>query len=96
MNLPKRFRAYDLKGTFIKESDDVSDLELSNDFSGLIEDNVGNKYWFKNGKWHNENGPAIEWAFVGKRFYINGDYVNCTTTQQLKLLVDIMKLKGLL
>ena len=32
----------------------------------------GNKYWYINGKWHREDGPAIEWANGDKCWYING------------------------
>ena len=64
-------------------------------FTGIVEYVGLPKYWQLNGKLHNELRPAQEWS-VTKKFYINGDYINCTTTQQLKFLVDIMKLKGLL
>ena len=32
----------------------------------------GSKFWRKNGVFHREDGPAIEWADGGKQWYING------------------------
>ena len=32
----------------------------------------GNKYWYINGKWHREDGPAVEWANGNKCWYIRG------------------------
>ena len=34
----------------------------------------GSKHWFLNGRYHREDGPAIEWADGTKRWYINGEY----------------------
>ena len=31
----------------------------------------GSKYWYLNGKYHREDGPAIEWANGGKQWYLN-------------------------
>ena len=31
----------------------------------------GSKYWYLNGKYHREDGPAIEWADGGKQWYLN-------------------------
>jgi len=28
--------------------------------NGLEIDEYGNKFWYKNGKWHREDGPAVE------------------------------------
>lgn len=30
-------------------------------FTGIVVDAMDNKYWFKDGKQHKENGPAVEW-----------------------------------
>ena len=35
-------------------------------------DNKGNKEWYLNGKFHREDGPAIERANGSKAWYING------------------------
>ena len=36
-----------------------------------VDDN-GNKEWFLNGKWHREDGPAIEFAVGNKEWHLNG------------------------
>ena len=33
----------------------------------------GNKYWFLNGKFHREDGPACEFASGHKEWWLNGD-----------------------
>ena len=38
----------------------------------LTTDEYGNKFWFKNGKRHREDGPAIEYANGDKFWFING------------------------
>ena len=43
--------------------------------SNMIEyqvDEYGNQYWYLNGKWHSEDGPAVIWADGTKRWYLNG------------------------
>ena len=35
-------------------------------------DGYGTKYWALNGKYHRENGPAIEWTDGSKQWLING------------------------
>ena len=37
-----------------------------------IEIGCGDKYWYKNGKLHREDGPAVEWTDGGKCWYKNG------------------------
>ena len=32
----------------------------------------GNKFWFLNGDWHREDGPAVEWADNSKQWFLNG------------------------
>ena len=36
-------------------------------------DERGNKHWLLNGKWHREDGPAIEFADGTKAWYLNGE-----------------------
>jgi len=36
-------------------------------------DKFGNKEWYLNGKYHREDGPAIEWANGAKSWYLNGE-----------------------
>jgi len=33
---------------------------------------AGDKHWYLNGKFHREDGPAIEWANGDKYWYLNG------------------------
>jgi hypothetical protein len=35
--------------------------------------NNGDKFWYLNGKWHREDGPAIEWANGDKDWYLNDE-----------------------
>lgn len=40
--------------------------------NGLFEHGIGNKYWYLDGKYHREDGPAIERANGNKYWYLNG------------------------
>jgi hypothetical protein len=42
--------------------------------SGLRIDQYGTKYWFKFGKLHREDGPAVEAANGLKSLWLNGRY----------------------
>jgi hypothetical protein len=33
----------------------------------------GTKHWYLNGKYHREDGPAVEWADGAKFWYLNGE-----------------------
>ena len=47
-------------------------INMGNTYSTDI-DNVGNKFWYKNGKLHRDGDlPAIEWANGEKCWYKNG------------------------
>ena len=35
-------------------------------------DSVGNKFWYKDGKFHRDDGPAIEYANGNKYWYKDG------------------------
>ncbi len=37
-----------------------------------IIDQVGNKRWFKDGRLHREDGPAVEYCWGAAEYYING------------------------
>ena len=41
-------------------------------FIGCLIDKYNDKAWVKNGKWHREDGPAIECASGYKAWYQNG------------------------
>jgi len=47
-------------------------LTVGQDFTGVIEGILNDKSWFKNGKRHREDGPAIEWKLGSKEWYIDG------------------------
>jgi len=38
-----------------------------------VQDN-GNKFWYRNGEYHREDGPAIEYADGTKFWILNGEY----------------------
>jgi len=38
----------------------------------IIEDSIGNKYWYLGDNLHREDGPAIEFVNGGKEWWING------------------------
>lgn len=56
-------------------------------------DSEGNKWWCQNGESHRVGGPAYEGVDGTKQWYVDGDQVS---KEQHALLVDTMKLKGLL
>jgi hypothetical protein len=52
--------------------------------NGLIINAYGDKYWYKNDKYHREDGPAVEfvngyksWWINGKRHRENGPALEC-------------------
>ena len=42
--------------------------------NGLIIDPIGDKFWYLHGKYHREDGPAIENANGDKYWYLDGKY----------------------
>ena len=40
--------------------------------NGCVEDEFGNKFWYKNGILHREDGPAVELVNGIKEWYLNG------------------------
>ena len=51
----------------ITESDRIPE-----NFTGIVEWANGAKYWYRNGEWHRESGPACECADGCKFWYLNG------------------------
>jgi hypothetical protein len=45
---------------------------LPNNFTGIVEYSNGDKYWYLNGEYHREDGPAIEYSNGSKEWYLNG------------------------
>jgi len=40
--------------------------------NGLVIDNDGNKYWYKDNLYHREDGPAIEYIDISKKWFLEG------------------------
>ncbi len=49
--------------------------ELPTDFTGIAELTKGAKAWYRNGKLHREDGPAIEEADGSKEWFLNGNFI---------------------
>ena len=45
---------------------------ISVNFTGIVEFSSGTKYWYLNGKLHNDQGPAIVCPDGEKHWYLNG------------------------
>ena len=43
-------------------------------FTGCVLDQDNNKAWYKNEKFHREDGPAIEMTSGDKYWYLNNEY----------------------
>lgn len=81
-------KLYTLDNQFIKRT-----VIFPNNFTGIVINAMGTKQWYFNDRLHRLDGPAIEGFSGGKEWFIYGKQV---TEEQHTLLVDIMKLKGLL
>jgi hypothetical protein len=53
---------------------------IRNNFTGIVEDSDGENFisivlfrYFKNGKYHREDGPTIEWVDGTKFWYLDGN-----------------------
>ena len=46
---------------------------IPENYTGIVEWENGDKYWYKNGNFHREDGPAIERANGSKEWWINGN-----------------------
>ena len=47
--------------------------DLPENFTGIIEFTNGTKYWYKEGKCHREDGPAIEYSNGYKEWYLEDE-----------------------
>ena len=56
----------------------------------------GSKEWYINGKLHRLDGLAVKWHDGTKNWCIDGKIIEGATEKSFKLLIDIMKLKGLI
>ena len=46
--------------------------DIPDDFTGIAIDEAGYKVWCLNGKYHREDGPAVEYADGSKFWYLDG------------------------
>lgn len=44
--------------------------EIPNNFTGIAEWSDGTRQWFKKGKRHREDGPAVEWSNGDKHWFL--------------------------
>jgi hypothetical protein len=66
---------------------DFKSIPLSN--GGIrIEMQNGNQYWFLNGQFHREDGPAIDQK-NNKGWCIHGKRVNCQSQQEFDRLIKL-------
>jgi|JI10StandDraft_1071094.scaffolds.fasta_scaffold1407532_1 hypothetical protein len=43
---------------------------IPKNFTGIAEYPSGTKVWYKEGKYHREDGPAIEWIYGSEEWYL--------------------------
>ncbi len=46
-------------------------FEVPKDYVGIAENGLGTKAWFKNGQWHREDGPAVEYLNGTEKWFAN-------------------------
>ncbi len=49
--------------------------EIPDDYTGIIEWSNGDNWWYKNGKFHREDGPAKIWNNGYKSWYLDSRYI---------------------
>ena len=62
-----RYKLYSIDNRFIEKTD-----VPPYNFTGIIEDYNVTRFWYKNGKKHREDGPAIENSDGTKYWMVNG------------------------
>ena len=67
--------------------------EVPDNFTGIVIDTNGDKFWYLNGKRHRVDGPAIIHANGDKFYFINGERV---AKKAQEVLYGFYKLKGML
>ncbi len=53
-----------------------SNKPIPHTFTGIVEFWNGAKVWYKNGKWHRSDGPAVIFVDGSVDYWINGERVN--------------------
>ncbi len=64
--------------------------EIPIDYTGIVEWEDGQVWWFKNGKWHREDGPAKIWLNRIKSWYLDGKYIWNSSFDKIDLRNKIM------
>jgi len=54
-----------------------------------IINHYGDKFWILEGKFHREDGPAVEFADGTKAWYYQGKYIHCQTQQQFEKIIRL-------
>jgi len=72
-----------LKYNGITETRDDEDNLLS------FEWNDGTKEWYKEGKLHRVDGPAVEYNDGGKRWYYEGKQIECNSTEEFLKIINL-------
>jgi len=62
-------------------------------FTGCLVDQYGDVAWYKNGRWHREDGPSIEYTDGSKWWHWNGEGL---TEQEHRMIIRRKKIKLLL
>ena len=68
---------------FIKEDQEYLTIDAfysfpENERTGCVKYDSGTKHWFKNGKFHREDGPARELANGDKEYWLNDKHYSYT------------------
>jgi hypothetical protein len=63
-----------------------------NKFTGIVKYPRGTIIYFKNGRYHREDGPAVILSSNNMQYWIYGEH---TTKEAVELLRDMIKLKGI-
>ena len=94
------YKLFDLNKKIIIKKNKGNYHIVPNNFTGiLIDDDKIHKLYYKNGVYHRQDGPACYYSLddeIYHDYYINGEHIKDATLDSFKLLVDVMKLKGVL
>jgi len=69
--------------------------EVPDNYTGIIEWENGDKWWYKNEKWHREDGPAIIWENDDKAWYLDNKMIWSSRWNKLNLKNKIILSKGI-
>jgi len=60
------YKLYTFDNEFIRDA-----FNLPSGFTGIVESDVGTKYWFNNGDYHRIGGPALIGSNGTKKWFLN-------------------------